>query len=123
MQYLFGVDIGGTTVKIGLVSHDGVIIDKFEIKTNIENNGDIVRILKQAAQTDDVGIGAGDGSEQIFCIFQNPQSVVKIVTALSCGQFFYDRSNDRTDVAGASKCYLRYSGQVFHYLSLIMSSG
>ena len=39
MQYLLGIDIGGTTVKIGLVSCAGVIIDKFEIKTNIENNG------------------------------------------------------------------------------------
>ena len=39
MKYLLGVDIGGTTVKIGLVSYIGVIIDKFEIKTNIEENG------------------------------------------------------------------------------------
>lgn len=42
MQYLIGVDIGGTTVKIGLVSYAGVIIDKFEIKTNIENNGESI---------------------------------------------------------------------------------
>lgn len=39
MQYLLGIDIGGTTVKIGLISHIGSVIDKFEIKTNIENNG------------------------------------------------------------------------------------
>ena len=39
MQYLLGIDIGGTTVKIGLVSYEGEILDKFEIKTNIENNG------------------------------------------------------------------------------------
>ncbi len=39
MQYLFGIDIGGTTVKIGLLSHEGQIIEKFEIKTNVENNG------------------------------------------------------------------------------------
>ena len=42
MQYLFGVDIGGTTVKIGLVSYEGEIIDKFEIKTNVENNGESI---------------------------------------------------------------------------------
>ena len=42
MKYVFGVDIGGTTVKIGLVSYDGVIIDKFEIKTNVENNGESI---------------------------------------------------------------------------------
>ena len=39
MQYLLGVDVGGTTVKIGLVSYTGEILDKFEIKTNIDNNG------------------------------------------------------------------------------------
>ena len=30
-----GVDIGGTTVKIGLLSHEGNIIEKFEIKTRL----------------------------------------------------------------------------------------
>ena len=49
MQYLLGIDIGGTTVKIGLVSYAGVIIDKFEIKTNIENNGEsILRDIRDA---------------------------------------------------------------------------
>lgn len=49
MQYLLGVDIGGTTVKIGLVSFEGVIIDKFEIKTNVENNGEsILRDIRDA---------------------------------------------------------------------------
>ena len=42
MKYLFGIDIGGTTVKIGLLSHEGVIIEKFEIKTNVENNGESI---------------------------------------------------------------------------------
>ena len=42
MRYLFGVDIGGTTVKIGLVSYEGEILDKFEIKTNVENNGESI---------------------------------------------------------------------------------
>lgn len=42
MQYLFGVDIGGTTVKIGLVSYEGELLDKFEIKTNVANNGESI---------------------------------------------------------------------------------
>lgn len=46
---LFGVDVGGTTVKIGLVSEDNKLIDKFEIKTNIENNGSsILNDIKDA---------------------------------------------------------------------------
>ena len=32
-MYCFGVDIGGTTVKMGLFEGDGNLIDKWEIKT------------------------------------------------------------------------------------------
>lgn len=42
MRYCFGVDIGGTTVKIGLFQTDGTIVDKWEIKTRTENNGSAV---------------------------------------------------------------------------------
>lgn len=38
-KYGFGVDVGGTTCKIGLFDNTGVILDKWEIKTNTENNG------------------------------------------------------------------------------------
>lgn len=39
MEYLIGIDIGGTTVKVGLIDGDGIIHDKFEIKTNTDDNG------------------------------------------------------------------------------------
>lgn len=39
MRYCFGVDVGGTTVKIGLFQTDGTILDKWEIKTRTENHG------------------------------------------------------------------------------------
>ena len=38
-KYGFGVDIGGTTCKIGLFDMSGVILEKWEIKTNTENQG------------------------------------------------------------------------------------
>ncbi len=38
-QYVFGVDVGGTTVKLGLFDQNGTIIDKWEIPTRTENNG------------------------------------------------------------------------------------
>ena len=38
--YAFGVDIGGTTVKIGLFTTDGVLKEKWEIPTRIENDGE-----------------------------------------------------------------------------------
>ena len=40
--YVFGVDIGGTTVKLGLFSTDGTLLDKWEIPTVTENNGEAV---------------------------------------------------------------------------------
>ena len=39
MNYCFGVDIGGTTVKLGLFEFNGTIVDKWEIKTHTENEG------------------------------------------------------------------------------------
>ena len=48
MKYCFGVDVGGTTVKIGLFQADGVLVDKWEIKTYTENEGE--RILPDVAE-------------------------------------------------------------------------
>lgn len=39
-KYCFGVDVGGTTVKMGLFTPQGEVIDKWEIVTRTENNGD-----------------------------------------------------------------------------------
>lgn len=50
-KYAFGVDIGGTTCKIGFFDTSGVLLDKWEIKTNTENNGE--RILSDVAQAVD----------------------------------------------------------------------
>lgn len=41
-NYGFGVDIGGTTCKIGLFETTGVLVDKWEIPTRKENNGEYV---------------------------------------------------------------------------------
>ena len=70
MKYCFGVDIGGTTVKLGLFTTDGEIVDKWEIKTRTENQGeavlpDIAEALKEKLEEkkidrDEVeGIGVG----------------------------------------------------------------
>ena len=39
MKYGFGVDIGGTTVKLGLFTEKGELLEKWEIPTNTENCG------------------------------------------------------------------------------------
>ena len=39
-KYCFGVDVGGTTIKIGFFNTDGTMLDKWEIKTNTDNFGE-----------------------------------------------------------------------------------
>ena len=38
-EVCFGVDLGGTTVKIGLFSIEGELLDKWEIRTRKEEHG------------------------------------------------------------------------------------
>lgn len=48
-QYGFGVDIGGTSCKIGLFSLEGELIEKWEIRTSKENRGaDILEHVAEA---------------------------------------------------------------------------
>ena len=51
MKYAMGVDVGGTTVKLGLFSDEGSLLEKWEIPTRAETNGqeilpDIVKALR-----------------------------------------------------------------------------
>lgn len=46
-KYAIGVDIGGTTVKLGLFDKDGCVLEKWEIPTVKDNNGS--RILPDIA--------------------------------------------------------------------------
>lgn len=48
MKYCFGIDVGGTTVKLGLFDTEGNVIDKWEIKTRSENGG--VNVLPDIAE-------------------------------------------------------------------------
>lgn len=69
-QYIYGVDLGGTTVKMGLFDGEGNILEKWEIPTRKENQGtdilpDIAGSIAQknkekGIQTKDIlGIGMG----------------------------------------------------------------
>ena len=48
-KYCFGIDVGGTTVKCGLFTVEGEVLDKWEIKTRTEDNG--INILPDVAET------------------------------------------------------------------------
>jgi glucokinase len=69
-KYCFGVDVGGTTVKIGLFETVGNLIDKWEIKTRTENFGENIlgdicdsmdaKLVEKGISLDDIeGVGIG----------------------------------------------------------------
>lgn len=69
-NYIFGVDVGGTTVKMGLFDKEGNVLEKWEIPTRTENHGenilpDIAASIKETmaqksiAKEDVVGVGIG----------------------------------------------------------------
>lgn len=41
-KYVFGIDLGGTTVKLGLFTVSGELLDKWEIVTRTENGGEAI---------------------------------------------------------------------------------
>lgn len=69
-KYVFGIDIGGTSIKMGLFTTNGALTEKWEISTDIRNQGE--SILTSIAQSmmehlkarklsndDVVGVGLG----------------------------------------------------------------
>jgi glucokinase len=42
IMYCFGVDVGGTSIKMGLFMDDGVLLDKWEIETRKANEGEAI---------------------------------------------------------------------------------
>lgn len=70
MKCCFGVDIGGTTVKMGLFDENGEILKKWEISTKTENGGDsilpdiaesLLKCIKEqgVSKEDIIGVGVG----------------------------------------------------------------
>lgn len=67
-KYVFGVDIGGTTVKLGLFDVEGNVLDKWEIPTRTEDSGEnilpdiadsIKEKMKQIGKDFVAGVGVG----------------------------------------------------------------
>lgn len=69
-KYCFGVDLGGTTVKIGLFTPEGEVVEKWEIPTRTQENGskilpDIADAIlakmqeREIAKESVIGVGIG----------------------------------------------------------------
>ena len=70
MKYGFGIDVGGTTIKLGLLTAEGQLLEKWEIPTNTTDGGsailpDIATAIggcltrKGIAKNEVLGIGLG----------------------------------------------------------------
>ena len=69
-KFIYGVDIGGTSVKMGLFDQEGQILEKWEIPTRKENSGEEIlpdiaksiqekNVEKSISKEDILGIGMG----------------------------------------------------------------
>lgn len=63
-KYAFGVDVGGTTCKLGLFETGGKLMDKWEIRTNTENGGAAI-LPDVAASVETKLTEKGIGKEEI----------------------------------------------------------
>lgn len=82
-QYCFGVDVGGTTIKMGFFDKSGEVLDKWEIITRTENKGEMILLdiaesirakmqEKSIKKEDMIGIGIGvpgpvNSKGEVFC--------------------------------------------------------
>ena len=95
--YYVGVDVGGTTVKMGLFSDTGELLEKWEIKARKENNGenilpDVVESIeeKRAERGGNIkGIGVGI-----------PGPVTDDGVILKCANLGWDVFSVKNTVAG-----------------------
>ncbi len=64
-MYVFGVDVGGTTVKMGLLEEDGTLCETWEIPTRTENGG--AKILPDIASSIKKSMKKHELSEKQIC--------------------------------------------------------
>ena len=103
-KYIFGVDIGGTTVKMGLFRNDGVLLEKWEIPTRKENNGK--EILPDVAKSILGKIEEKKISEEIEGIGVGVPSAIDkngVIVGVAANLGWKE-----LDVPGELGCYLKY---------------
>ena len=104
MKYCFGIDVGGTTVKMGLFEERGKILDKWEIVTRTEEEGKAIlpdiaasileKIEEKGLKKEDiVGVGVGvpapvteegivDGTANLGWNYKNVRKELEELTGL-----------------------------------------
>ena len=99
-KYVFGVDIGGTTVKLGLFNIDGEVLDKWEIATRKEDGG--AYILKEIAESVEAKMAEKniDKSDVTGVGMGVPGPVKEDGTVMKCVHLGWGRFNAAEELSG-----------------------
>lgn len=138
MNYAIGIDIGGTNTDIGLVTQNGTIIDKINIKVDkytdaqlfVRDMCDGIKTLLQRqniAVIDGIGIGAPNGNTYTGCIDNAPNLKMKgnIELANMVRQYFNTKvvvSNDANAAAFGEKIY-GGAKNLKHFITFTLGTG
>lgn len=68
-KYAFGVDVGGTTVKLGLFNDEGQVLDKWEIPTVKDNGGE--KVLPDIAASIKIKCRKRASPQQIWWVWES----------------------------------------------------
>ena len=136
MKYCFGVDIGGTTVKLGLFSEAGAIVEKWEIVTRTEDEGSAIlpdiaeaingKLEQHGIEKEQVlGIGVGvpapvtvdgivNGSANLGWKYKNAKKELEELTGLAASDVY--KRQILVDVADTDVWSSMHQQQVSHVL-------
>ena len=103
-MYTIGIDLGGTTVKLGLFEETGAVLEKWEIPTYTENGGekilpDVAVSIKEKMRECDiekeevVGVGVGVDTGILHITPAGSKAVIHIAKGFSAV------SEEETEVA------------------------
>ena len=93
-EYAFGIDLGGTTAKVGLFTTSGALLEKWEVPTDTSNAGEhILENLadaihgkmteKEIAAEQVEGVGIGFGLERLTMAATGESTMAKTGRSLS----------------------------------------
>ena len=77
MGYCFGIDIGGTTVKIGLAAEDGTLLEGWEIPTRREPTPEGLLLDIRVSILDRLDRGLDGEKKQKIRIFSPPRATFR----------------------------------------------
>ncbi len=134
MKYGFGIDLGGTTVKLAFFNTEGILLDKWEIPTVTENNGlqilpDIARSIENyltshfIAKEAIIGIGIGvpgpvDRNGVVNRCVNLGWDVFNVEDSLSQLTGFPVKAGNDANVAALGECW-KGSGQGYEDIVMV----